>query len=483
MSPTLHPYPSYKPSGIEWLGEVPEHWEVIRLKSLLEINGVVLPEDTDPDYTFDYIDIGSVATGALTAKPKRLRFENSPSRARRVLRLGDTIVSTVRTYLKAIWHVDDLASDLIASTGFAVLTARLGTFPKFVSYFCQSDSFTNRVTANSVGIAYPAIAETRLATLEISTPPLSEQAAIVRFLDHADRRIRRYLRAKEKLIAVLEEQKQALIQQAVTGQIDVRTGRPYPSYKDSGVEWLGEVPEHWGVAALRHRYSQCLGKMLDSKRIVGSHLLPYLRNTDVQWDKINIEDLPKMDIPPNEYGRYTVQSGDLLVCEGGEVGRCALWSGDLAVCGFQKALHRLRPRNTGRDAARFMYYALRAAAAGNAFGDGHISTIAHLTGEKLRIHRFPFPAFHEQSAIVEHLDKTATDIDAAVGRTRRQIELLQEYRTRLIADVVTGKLDVRQAAATLPEVDPLGAEDNDTLDTDPESDIDELDVILEEAEA
>ena len=78
-------------------------------------------------------------------------------------------------------------------------------------------------------------------------PPLPEQTAIVRFLDHADRRIRRYLRAKEKLIALLEEQKQALIQQAVTGQIDVRTGRPYPSYKDSGVEWLGEVPEHWEV--------------------------------------------------------------------------------------------------------------------------------------------------------------------------------------------------------------------------------------------
>ena len=222
--------------------------------------------------------------------------------------------------------------------------------------------------------------------------------------------------------------------------------KPYPAYQDSGVEWLGEVPEHWRVAALRHRYSQCLGKMLDSKRVVGNHLLPYLRNTDVQWDRINTKDLPEMDIFPEEYGRYTVQRGDLLVCEGGEVGRCALWSGELSVCGFQKALHRLRPRDRDQDVARFMYYVLRAAAERNAFTDGHISTIAHLTGDKLRAHRFPFPTFSEQTAIVHFLDHTTTGIDHAISRTQRQIDLLSEYRTRLISDVVTGKLDVREVA-------------------------------------
>ena len=229
------------------------------------------------------------------------------------------------------------------------------------------------------------------------------------------------------------------------------------------VEWLGDVPAHWEIAALRHRYSQCLGKMLDSKRITGSHLLPYLRNTDVQWDRINIEDLPTMDISPDEYDRYTVQQDDLLVCEGGEVGRCALWSSELTRCGFQKALHRLRPRNVGQDVARFMYYALRSAAKSHAFNDGHLSTIAHLTGDKLRTHRFPFPTFPEQIAIVRYLDKATTDIDTAISRARRQIELLQEYRTRLIADVVTGKLDVRKVATNLPDDpdDPLAKTSSD----------------------
>ncbi len=243
--------------------------------------------------------------------------------------------------------------------------------------------------------------------------------------------------------------------------------KPYPAYKDSGVPWLGEVPAHWEVAALHHRYSQCLGKMLDSKRITGNHSLPYLRNVDVQWDQINIKDLPTMDILPDEYERYTVQQGDLLVCEGGEVGRCALWSGELAKCGFQKALHRLRPRNADLDVPRFMHYALRAAVKGNAFNDGHLSTIAHLTGDKLRAHRFPFPPAVEQESLVSFLDAVLEQADRAVSRTHRQIDLLHEYRTRLIADIVTGKLDVREAAAALPEVDSLAAEDplDDPLDT------------------
>ena len=324
----------------------------------------------------------------------------------------------------------------------------------------------------------------QLKYLTLPLPPLPEQIAITHFLDYTDRRIQRYIRAKQKLITLLEEQKQAIIHQAVTGQIDVRTGQPYPAYQDSGVEWLGEVPEHWGVAALRHRYSQCLGKMLDSKRVVGNHLLPYLRNTDVQWDRINTKDLPEMDIFPEEYGRYTVQRGDLLVCEGGEVGRCALWLGELAVCGFQKALHRLRPRDRDQDVARFMYYVLRAAAKRNAFTDGHISTIAHLTGDKLRAHRFPFPTFSEQTAIVHFLDQATTDTDHAISRTQRQIDLLSEYRTRLISDVVTGKLDVREAAARLPEVDPLETEADPEETIEPTAELaEELETVAEGASA
>ena len=218
---TGQPYPAYKPSGVEWLGDVPAHWEVRKLKSWLRINELVLPEDTDPNYTFDYVDIGAVGTGFLTADLARIRFRSAPSRARRVLRSGDTIVSTVRTYLKAVWSPKDPVENLIASTGFAVLTPPDGTASRFVGYLCQSDYFADRVTSESVGIAYPAIAETRLSALKVCVPPLSEQAAIARYLDHAERRIQRFVESEQRQIHLLNEYRSRLIADVVTGKLDV----------------------------------------------------------------------------------------------------------------------------------------------------------------------------------------------------------------------------------------------------------------------
>jgi type I restriction enzyme S subunit len=277
-------------------------------------------------------------------------------------------------------------------------------------------------------------------------PPLSEQSAIVNFINNVNKRIQQHILAKKRLIKLLEEQKQAIILQAVTRGIN-----PNVHLKHSGVEWLGDVPERWEVCALRYRYSQCLGKMLDAKREFGLAPVPYLRNTDVQWDSINTDDLPTMDIAPIEYGRYTVRYGDLLVCEGGEIGRCAIWLYDIEPCGFQKALHRLRPISTDKDLPRYMYYVFKVATKLGAFNDGHESTIAHLTGDKIRAHKFAYPSKDEQASIVTYLDKKINEIDLAIVSCESEITLLTEYRTRLIADVVTGKLDVREAAANLPD--------------------------------
>ncbi len=218
--------------------------------------------------------------------------------------------------------------------------------------------------------------------------------------------------------------------------------RSYPEYKDSGVEWLGEIPAHWEVAALRYRYEQSLGKMLDTKRITGDHLIPYLRNVDVQWDHINCLDLPSMDIRPHEIERYTVRPGDLLVCEGGEAGRSAIWRGELVTCGYQKALHRLRPLDRGRERPRFLYYTLAVAVTRRAFVDGQGSTIAHLTGDMLRAHRFPFPPTTEQHAIADFLDRETARINVQIAKQEGLIEVLQEKRTALISSAVTKGLNL-----------------------------------------
>ena len=222
-----------------------------------------------------------------------------------------------------------------------------------------------------------------------------------------------------------------------------RAVEAYGEYKDSRVEWLGNVPAHWDVASLRHRYDQRLGKMLDAKRISGEHLRPYLRNVDVQWDRVNVSGLPKMDISAAEFGRYTLKPGDLLVCEGGEVGRSAVWAGDIEVCGYQKALHRLRPHDKGRDSPRFLLHSLRLAASQGAFTDGQKSTIDHLTGEKLRRHRFVFPPLSEQTAIVRFLDHVDRRIRQYIRAKEKLIALLEEQKQAVIHQAVTGQIDVR----------------------------------------
>ena len=468
MIADLKPYSAYKGSGVPWLEAVPEHWEVRRLGQIGRLSkGNGGNKEDEVSLGVPCVRYGDLYTTHTYFILKSRSFVSmAKAEDYTPITFGDVLFAASGETIDEIGKsaVNLMQSEACCGGDVILFRPERQVEARYMGYATDCRPAATQKATMGRGITVKHIYGYQLKYLTLPLPPLPEQAAIVRFLDHADRRIRRYIRAKQKLIKLLEEQKQAIIHQAVTGQIDARTGQPYPAYKPSGVEWLGDVPEHLEVASLRHRYSQCLGKMLDSKRITGRHLLPYLRNTDIQWDRINIEDLPTMDISPNEYDRYTVQPGDLLVCEGGEIGRCALWSDEPARYGFQKALHRLRPRNEGQDVARFMYYALRAAAKGHAFNDGHLSTIAHLTGDKLRTHRFPFPNFPAQAAIVRYLDKTTAYIDTAIVRAGRQIELLQEYRARLIADVVTGKLDVREAVAGLPEVDPI-ADEFDALTT------------------
>ena len=476
MIADLKPYPAMKNSGVPWLGEVPERWEVKRGKNLFRCIDVRSATGNEELLTV------SSARGVVPRRSATVTmFKAESYLGYKLCWPGDLVINSLWAWARGLgvsrYHG-------IVSTAYGVYRLRRDSDcdARFINELVRSTPFHWELQVRSKGVWTSRLQLTDDSFLgaPFPKPPVSEQGAIVRFLKHADRRIKRYIRTKQKLIKLLEEQKQAIIHRAVTLGLDSNV-----RLKPSGVEWLGDVPEHWDVAALRHRYSQVLGKMLDAKRITGSHSLPYLRNTDVQWDRINVDDLPSMDILATEYDRYTVQKGDLLVCEGGEVGRCAIWLGKLGVCGFQKALHRLRPVNAARDVPRFMYYVLRAAAKGNAFDDGHVSTIAHLTGDKLRAHGFPFPPVTEQKSIVRFLDSVLTQVDQATAVALREISLLREYRTRLIADVVTGKLDVRAAAAKLPDetdesesldgADSLLGGDEDTEDAD-------LDAVPEEAE-
>lgn len=434
------PYSRYKDSGVEWLGEIPAHWRVKRLKYAAMVNPEVLSEDTDLDFVMQYVDISNVDSAGTILGTQEMRFQNAPSRARRRVRNNDVIISTVRTYLRAIAFVGNPPDNLIVSTGFAVLrpTSESELEPRYAWRLVQSSGFVDTVVAHSEGIGYPAIAPTRLADLPVWLPPLDEQRAIATFLDREAARIDALVAKQGRLIALLQEKCAALISHTVTKGLD-----PRAPMRDSNIPWVGEIPAHWAIAPVYARYQVQLGKMLDQKQITGEHLWPYLRNIDVQWDQINTADLPEMDFPPSSRARFALQSGDLLVCEGGEVGRAAIWRGELEECYYQKALHRLRPYRHS-DVPRFLYYVLYNAAKQGIFvASGNPNTIDHLTAEKLSKHRFAFPPAQEQRTIATYLDRETAKLDALIAKAREMIERLQEYRTALISAAVTGKIDVR----------------------------------------
>jgi type I restriction enzyme S subunit len=459
----LSPYPEVKTSGLAWLPKAPAHWEIWRNGRLF-----VQRRETDfPDLPILEVTIRSGVQKRNFDNGDRKQQMADRSKYQRAAQ-GDIAYNMMRMWQGAVG-----VAPLEGLVSPAYIVAR--PYPEadggYFSYLFRTTDYMREVETYSRGIVPDRnrLYWESFKQLTSPVPPIEEQRLIVRFLDAHSALTARLIRAKQRVIKLLEEQKQAIIHRAVTRGLD-----PNARLKPSGIPWLGEVPAHWQISALRHGYHQCLGKMLDTKRIRGDHLVPYLRNIDVQWDCINVDDLPTMDIQQAEYDRYLLRKGDLLVCEGGEVGRAAIWDGALEVCGFQKALHRLRPLSPGRDDPRFMMFVLGAASFSGAFADGHESTISHLTGEKLRQHRFPFPEPEEQAAIVAHIDAASAQINRITAAVEREVALLRQFRTRLVADVVTGKLDARAATAALPEETSSEPIDDPIVGEDLEEAIDDI---------
>ncbi|MBW2247113.1 MAG: restriction endonuclease subunit S [Deltaproteobacteria bacterium] len=444
MIDRLKPYPEYQASGVCWLGRIPAHWAVRRMKYVLREKDARSTEGKEQ----------LLRVSQYTGVTQRLRTDGSDGPDTRAESLvgykrvqPDELVVNIMLAWNGSLGVSRYTG--IVSPAYCVYRFGSGVHPWYFHYLLKTPLFKGRIKSVSTGVVESRLRlySDDLYCLEALLPSSNEQAAIVKFLDHATRRLNRAIRTKQKVIALLSEQKEVIIHRTVTRGLD-----PDVDLKPSGILWLGDIPRHWRMVSLRMRYSVELGKMLDGKRITGRNSVPYLRNRDVQWDRILVDDLPVMDISVEEYPRYTVKREDMLVCEGGQVGRSAFWDEQLPICGFQKALHRVRAKDPNSDYPRFLFYLMNIAATRGAFAaDGNENTFAHLTCEKLRRHRFPFAPYIEQRNIANFLDVELRHCQITIDHIKGQITLLQELRTRLIADVVTGKLDVREAARHLPD--------------------------------
>ena len=432
------PYPAYKDSGIEWLGEVPVHWEVKRLKYLATVNDEALPETTDPSMEIDYVDIGNVDPIQGITDVEKLVFADAPSRARRIARQGDVIISTVRTYLRAIAQIGATDANLIVSTGFAVIRP-WQMDDGFVAYAVNAPYFVERVVAHSVGVSYPAINASELVCLGIALPSLREQRAIAAFLDRETARIDALVARKERLIALLQEKRTALITQAVTKGLDSNV-----PMKDSGVEWLGEVPAHWEVKRLKY-LSTVNDEALPETTDPGMEIdYVDIGNVDPIQGITDVEKLVFADAPSR--ARRIVRRGDVIISTVRTylraIAKIGATDANLIVStGF--AVIRPWQMDDG-----FVAYAVNAPY----FVE---RVLAHSVGvsypainaSELVCLGIALPSLPEQHTIAAFLDHETAKIDALIAKVRKAIDLLREQRTALISVAVTGKIDVREAMA------------------------------------
>lgn len=452
------PYPRYKPSEIEWLEEVPAHWEERKLCSIFEVKGRIGWRGYTVDDLADQHDgvlvlgatnidrIGRISLDDATYL-SRQKYEESPEIH---LYGGELLVVKVGATIGKVGLVPFWDKEATINPNVMILRRRKPD-NRFFHFQFQSEILQALLSLEKMAGAQEAINQEFVKSLKLLTPPENEQVCIADFLDQETARLDRLIAKKCELIVKLKEKRTALISRTVTRGLPPHAAcaaglNPDLPLKPSRVAWLGRIPAHWATPPLYVRYSVELGKMLNENKITGSNLIPYLRNVDVQWDHIDFDDLPEMDILPSEYQRYTISEGDLLVCEGGEVGRATVVGRVSSVIGFQKALHRLRAL-TPEEYPRFLFYTLYWAANTGVFNAGGISTIAHLTNEQLRRYRFPMPPYLEQSAITEYLDRETGKIGCLIKKVEVAIKCLQEYRTALITAAVTGKIDVRDLSA------------------------------------
>ena len=458
MIPDLKPYPTMKDSGVEWLGEIPAHWEAPRLRNIVHLLVSNVDKHTIegeiPVRLCNYVDV--YKNDRITDQIAFMRASASQAEVERFrLRRGDVVI----TKDSESWNdigvpvlVEYEAPDLVCGYHLAILRPHNQVLTGgYLFRALQSQGVAVQYHISANGVTRYGLSHDAIKSVILPIPPPAEQAAIVRFLDYVDRRIRRYIRAKQKLIALLEEQKQAIIHRAVTRGLD-----PNVRLKPSGVEWLGEVPEHWEVSKIKHLARPEYKAFVDGDWIespfITSDGIRLIQTGNIGAGTYREKGFRYISVETfREFGCTEFQPGDVLICRLGkpvaraclapQLGKRMITSVDVCI---------LKPRDDVN--AQFVVYAMSSRRYLDWVGSlVRGSTRDRVSRSMMGSFSIPLPPLPEQAVIVRFLDEATADLNHATAAAQRQIELLGEYRTRLIADVVTGKLNVRQTAANLPE--------------------------------
>ena len=435
----LMPYPKYRPSGVEWLRDVPEHWEVKPLRRVLSrIDSKHGVEDASGSLLHVGMDSVESWTGRLLETP--VVRSADPSSSFTPFLAGDILFGKLRPYLAKACHPD---ADGLCSSEFIVL--RGGRYPNQASYLLYAlltPGFIDCVNLSTSGARMPRASWNWIGNLKIPLPAPSESSTIVLYLNRETTKIDALIRQQEILVEKLEEHRAALVSRTVTHGLSPDEARkagldPHPKFKPSEVEWLGEVPEHWEVRRLKHVAILTMGQSPPGHTVQATPPgLPFLQGC-AEFGVRHPSPVHYCANPPK-----IAHGQALLMSVRAPVGNINVADQNY---GIGRGLCAINP-GTGWDnrfaywQLRVMRYGLQRLATGSTYDAVSTSDVANLP--------LVLPTRREQRAIASYLDRETTKIDRVAEFARQEIHLLREYRTRLISDVVAGKVDVRGIAGT-----------------------------------
>jgi type I restriction enzyme, S subunit len=439
---SLKPYPEYVDSGVPWLGEIPEHWA-------LRLGRACFKFQQDKNTGQKENTVLSLSYGKIIKKSDDKMHGLVPESLEtyQIVNPGNLIIrATDLQNDKRSLRVGKVSDRGIITSAYICLVPNEAFGKDFIFYYLHALDLMKVFYGMGSGLRQN-LEWSDFKKLAISIPPRADQLLIARYLDHKTAQIDRYIRAKKRLVALLEEQKRVIIDEAVTGKIDVRTGKPHAKYVDSGVEWLGMVPEGWRIEPAK----SCYYEVDDRSESGNEELLSVSHITGVTpRSQKNIT----MFMAASNVGHKLCRSSDLVI------NTMWAWMGALGVASqigiVSPSYGVYRRRNDCPLIDEFADQLLRA----RCYIDGYRLNSIGIRSSRLRLYPIVFlrlkvlvPSRAEQQAIAQYLARKTGAILLLQRKAQSTVETLNEFRSRLISDVVTGKLDVREAAARLPDLD------------------------------
>ena len=447
----MKPYPKYKESGVEWLGEIPEEWEYSRVKHLSYfsggkfIDGDWIETPLITDYGVRLIQCGNIGTGVFEEQGFRYISEESFLKLKCTEVLpNDILICRLQSSKNILAGRACLAPSLnyrmITSVDNCILRPKPTIVPQYIIYLINTEAYLNFVESISRGGTRDRISRSMLGQFVLYVPPLAEQKAIATFLDRETQKIDTLIAKQEQLITLLEEKRQALISHAVTKGLD-----PNAKMKDSGVEWLGEIPEGWDKSALKNFAKIICGYAFNSEDFIDSGI-PVIRISNIDFDGgITLDNIKCIEEKHFiKYSNYTVSYGDIVMAmTGGTIGKTSIYN-----LGNQSLLNQRVCRfvNKSKLNKSFLYFNLisyfyQEQIKLNSVG-GAQPNISDIQLVNIAI---ACPPLKEQNVIAGYLLKQNNKVDILKEKAQSVIDLLKEKRSALISSAVTGKIDVREA--------------------------------------